>query len=254
VEFVLILPVLLLLALVAIDFGRALYGWVILQNSARIAANYAGIYPSGWRDGDPTIQAEYEILLERDLSTANCDAPDTPPPPTFTDGPDTFVPGGNPDTVYDVGDVVRVDLTCTFSPVTPIISAVFGPTLELGAGSEFRIRAGEITGFAFPTQIPPPMTPQPTATPPPVTHQLRPRAAQIQSPTSRAPQRHRRLAASRSATRRRPPRLCLASWSWDLETARRQPVEPVHLHKEQRPAAAVRRRLAARSRCLTDSE
>ena len=158
------LPVLLLLVLIAVDFGRALYGWVILQNSARIAANYAGLYPDGWQDPNPTIQAEYKVLIDRDLDTANCVAPSTPPPPVFTDGPDTFVAGGNPDTVYDVGDTVRVDLTCTFTPLTPIITAILGPTVDLGAGSEFRIRAGEITGLAFPTRIPAPSTPTPVPT------------------------------------------------------------------------------------------
>lgn len=50
VEFVVVLPVLLLMVLIALDFGRALSGWLVLQNSARIAANYAGLYPNGWRD------------------------------------------------------------------------------------------------------------------------------------------------------------------------------------------------------------
>ena len=40
VEFALVLPILLLLVLITVDFGRALYGWVVLQNSARIAAKW----------------------------------------------------------------------------------------------------------------------------------------------------------------------------------------------------------------------
>jgi len=80
VEFAIVAPVLLLLVLVAIDFGRMLYGWVVLQNSARIAANYAGLYPEGWESpGDAAIVAEYEVLIEKDLNTANCTAAPTPP-------------------------------------------------------------------------------------------------------------------------------------------------------------------------------
>jgi PKD repeat protein len=233
VEFVLVLPVLLLMVLVAIDFGRALYGWVILQNSARIAANYAGLYPAGWQDSVASIQAEYETLLERDLSTANCDAPGTPPAPVFADGPDMFVPGGNPDTVYDVGDTVRVNLTCTFTPLTPIISSIVGQNVQLGASSEFRIRAGEITGLAFPTQIPPPMTPQPTGTPPPgptptpVPGCADPVANFSGTPTSGAGGSLTVTFADTSTTGVSCP---IATWQWDFgdgQTSTQQ--NPVHL-------------------------
>jgi PKD repeat protein len=166
-EFAIVLPVLLLAVLIALDFGRALYGWVVLQNAARIAANYAGLYPAGWRDGDAAIQAEYETLVERDQNTANCTPPSSPAAPVFQDGPDTFIAGGNPDTVYDVGDTVRVDLSCDFRPLTPIISAITGTVVTLRAGSEFRIRAGEITGLAHATAMPPPAAPTPTPTPTP---------------------------------------------------------------------------------------
>ena len=42
VEFALVLPMILLLMLIAIDFGRVFLGWVALNNSARVAANFAG--------------------------------------------------------------------------------------------------------------------------------------------------------------------------------------------------------------------
>ena len=169
VELALVLPVVLLIVLITIDFGRALYGWVVLQNSARIAANFAGAYPDGWRgSGDAAIQADYETQIERDLNTANCLAPPTPPTPVFTDGPDTAVAGGYPDTAYDVGDTVVVTLNCTFNPMTPIIADIVGPNLLLSARSEFRIRSGELVGLAHPTTIPAPgPTPTPVPTPTP---------------------------------------------------------------------------------------
>jgi hypothetical protein len=170
VELALVLPILLLLVLVTVDFGRALYGWVIVQNSARIAANFAGVNPDGWRGaGDPDVQAEYEEQIERDLSDANCQAPGTPPAPIFTDGADSPVPGGYTDSAYDVGDTVVVNLSCMFRPVTPVIGAIVGANVQLGAKSEFRIRSGDLVGLANPTRIPAPGgTPTGTPTPTPV--------------------------------------------------------------------------------------
>lgn len=171
VEFALILPVIMLLLLMTIDFGRALYGWVVLQNSARIAANFAGLNADGWRDNIPSVKTRYANEIISDLKAANCDSfgsgagGGTPPDPVFVDGPDTPDPAGPTDTVYDVGDSAQVSLTCTFHPVTPIISAILGNNIQLGASSEFKIRSGTVTGLAFATQIPPPATPTPTPGP-----------------------------------------------------------------------------------------
>jgi hypothetical protein len=168
VEFALIAPVLLLILLMAIDFGRALYGWVVLQNSARIAANFAGINPEGWRDDIASVKAEYQAEIRADLDSANCDPPATLPDPVFTDGPDTAVTGGPPDSSYDVGDTVVVLLSCDFNVLTPIISAFLGNPVGLGASSEFRIRSGDLVGLAAPTKIPkPPAPPTPTPEPTP---------------------------------------------------------------------------------------
>jgi hypothetical protein len=164
VEFALVAPVLLLILLMAIDFGRALYGWVVLQNSARIAANFAALNAEAWRDNVATVKAEYQADILDDLQAANCDFPATLPDPQFTDGPDTAVAGGPSDSIYDVGDTVIVRLTCDFDLITPIVSAVLGNPVELGASSEFRIRTGDLVGLANPTRIPPPPLP-PTPTP-----------------------------------------------------------------------------------------
>jgi hypothetical protein len=168
VEFALIAPLILLLLLVTIDFGRALYGWVVLQNSARIAANFAGLNPDGWQNNIASVKARYEAEVTSDLTAANCDSFVTSgapaPDPTFIDGPDQAVPNGPPDTTYDVGDIARVTLACTFHPITPIISAIISNNFQLQATSEFRIRVGSVVGLANPTAIPPPATPTPTPT------------------------------------------------------------------------------------------
>ena len=46
VEFALVLPILLFLTLVALDFGRIFLGYINIQNMARIAANFAANNPN----------------------------------------------------------------------------------------------------------------------------------------------------------------------------------------------------------------
>src|SRR5262245_61625668 len=58
VEFALILPAMLLLALIALDFGRVYLGWINLQNMARSASNFAANNADAWIDpSDPTNAA-----------------------------------------------------------------------------------------------------------------------------------------------------------------------------------------------------
>jgi Flp pilus assembly protein TadG len=166
VEFALVLPILMIVLLFAVDFGRAFYSWVILQNAARIGANFAALNPEGWEGtGDPVLQAQYAALVSKDWGTLGCDPPTVP---VFTDAAaDTSIAGQTPDTAYDVGDTVRVTLTCPFRPATPVISGILGSSIKLVATSEFRIRSGSIAGLDFEAQIPKPSTVAPTPTPGP---------------------------------------------------------------------------------------
>lgn len=122
VELALVLPVLLLIVLVAIDFGRAFFGYVVLTNASRIGANYAASHPTAWGlPGNAAYRAEYNDLITGDTDVANCAlelVAGAAPVPTFTDGTDT---GTSP---TDVSDRVDVGLSCTFRPITPIIGAV----------------------------------------------------------------------------------------------------------------------------------
>src|SRR4051795_12621273 len=40
VELALVLPIVMLLVMITIDFGRAFFGWISLNNMARVGANY----------------------------------------------------------------------------------------------------------------------------------------------------------------------------------------------------------------------
>jgi TadE-like protein len=150
VEFALILPVLMVLLLLTIDMGRLYFGWVATQNMARIAANYAADYPAGpWGSG-----STYQAQIDADATTINCIPPASWPAPTFPDG------------ATNIGDRAQVSLTCGFHLLTPLLSAVVGNPINLGATAVFPIKAGVIGGVPIGNTLPTP-TPTATATPTP---------------------------------------------------------------------------------------
>lgn len=133
VEFAIVLPLVLLIVLSAVDFGRAFYSWVALNNATRIGADYAAAHPYAW-DGIPSptdaIQiAEYQARIQRELGNIPCTHP-VPGPPVF--------PGGS----LALGQPAKVGLSCSFSLITPVIGAVMGSVVHLSASSIFPIRAG----------------------------------------------------------------------------------------------------------------
>ena len=134
VELTLALPLLLLILVAAIDFGRLYFGWVNLNNAARIAANYAASNPTA----SFTNPSEYYTTVTNDTAGINCTSL-TLPPPTFS--PDT-----------SVGSTASVSMTCSFKLIAPFL----GP-IPLGANAVFPIRSGYINGV--PTIPNPPCDP-----------------------------------------------------------------------------------------------
>ena len=141
VEFALTLPVLLLLLLIAIDFGRAFLGWVALNNAARVGANYAAMHPNDWDTG--TV---YEDLMAANIDAINCNQTNAGNAPVF--GP-----------TKEPGELVRVSLDCEFTIVTPIVSAVLGNTVTVSSSSAFPVSSGCLA--ACPTGPPAPPPPPP---------------------------------------------------------------------------------------------
>lgn len=149
VEFALVLPIILLLVMVALDFGRVYLGYVNLQNMARIAANFAADNPDAWTGaGEPTVQLQYRNQILNDAKATNCALPavagvPTVPTPTFTDA------GGNGNNT-DIGDTVSVGMTCTFRIATPLISGIVGTNgdLAVSASAVFPVKSGltNVTG------------------------------------------------------------------------------------------------------------
>jgi hypothetical protein len=147
VETAIMLPILLILLLGAIDFGRAFFGWVNLQQAVRVGANFAATHPNM----TPDERDRYVELIESDLAGLNCDLEAPVPNPTYTDR--DLNPVANP----TLGDYATLTLNCDFSPIIPLSDVFFGDPIAMAATSTFPIREGCIS---CPT--PPPATPPPT--------------------------------------------------------------------------------------------
>jgi Flp pilus assembly protein TadG len=140
VEFAIVLPVMLLLCMTALDFGRAYLGWINLQNMVRAAANFAANNPTAWLIPNETATiTRYQNQVRNDAAASNCQLnPATPAAPTFSDT-------NGDGTTTEIGDHATVNLTCRFQVITPIISSVLGGTVNLSAAAVFPIKKG-LTG------------------------------------------------------------------------------------------------------------
>lgn len=158
VEFALSAPVVLLMVLFGIDFGRVFLGWVTLTNAARTAANFAAINPTAWGAlPNSAAQAEFVNRINNETTGINCVLPDPLPTPTFPNG-------------SSLGSPAVVSLTCRFSLITPIIGNIIGSSIPVSVTASFPIRSGVIAGVpvssggGLPT-LPPSAAPTPTAIP-----------------------------------------------------------------------------------------
>ncbi len=149
VEFALVLPIIILLLAMAIDLGRVFYGWVSIQNAARIGASYAASNADAWESPvDATRQAKYAALIQNDLQALNC-ALGAVPVPDFDDL--------DADGTYDTGEPVAVALDCQFSLITPIGQTILGP-VNLGGEATYPVHYTVVTALPSPPPPPPPPT------------------------------------------------------------------------------------------------
>jgi len=147
VEMAIMLPVLVLLLLLAVDFGRVFFGWVGLNNAVRIAANEAGFNPQAWND--PVwveLQDVYRAQVLQDMQAINCAPPGggdweaaDVPDPAFVNQTDT--PTTDP---YEFGDHTRVTMTCHFTFLTPLVGAILGDPMPISAAAEFPVKGGMV--------------------------------------------------------------------------------------------------------------
>jgi PKD repeat protein len=146
VEFALVIPVLLLLLLIAIDFGRIYLGWVNLQQMARLASNYAADHASAWgTPGDATVRARYQSLVLNDARKIDCTLPPALPDPVFAGG-------------TAIGQQVKVTFNCQFGLITPVIGQIIGNSILATADSTYPIKQGivaTVPGGGAPVVVPP---------------------------------------------------------------------------------------------------
>jgi Flp pilus assembly protein TadG len=132
-EFALILPVLMLILLGVVDFGRVFYYWTSIANAAREGARYAITHPTAITSGckaDPN-NVKYRVKQEAGttmvLSDANVavywvDATTGAP----TDAAANCNPLPGDQRIYQNPNAVRVDVTYDFRAITPLISNFWG--------------------------------------------------------------------------------------------------------------------------------
>ena len=204
VEFALILPVLVLLLLLAVDFGRVFFGWIALQNATRIAADTAAQRANAWPSADGNLEQEwrldYENFITQDLQSANCTYPTPHPDPVFTNAN----AGASDDTGdHDFGDLVTVSLECDFSLITPLAEGLFGGPIHLSAEATFAINGLVVVGVPDPPSAPP----EPCVAPVPIsTRCRRPAAAGVS--TDRAVRSSSTFRARPSTTPNVRTRIC----------------------------------------------
>jgi hypothetical protein len=155
VEMAIILPLLVLLLVMALDAGRLFFGWVALENASRIGADYAASHSDAW-DGKVDSQdqdwlARYELLITEDLRSLGCERDPRVPEPNFD-------PDGDRIEGFDDGDLVRVELACSFDLLTPLAESFLGAPVRLHGRSDFAINHTLVNGLPVPINPPPPVT------------------------------------------------------------------------------------------------
>lgn len=149
VEFALVLPVLLLLLLITLDFGRLFMSYVTLTNVTRVAANFGATAPEAFT-GTPNTTI-YDAVVGREAAGLNCTLQPaggySTPIPTYPNG-------------IGLGAKSVATMTCNFTLLTPLMTAFFGGPLPISASSEFPIRTGAIANIGGSTTLPPPGSPQ----------------------------------------------------------------------------------------------
>jgi PKD repeat protein len=141
VEFGLVVPILLVLTMTALDFGRVYLGWINLQNMTRIAANFAANNPEAWTgSGDAVAQTKYRNQILADASATNCTLPQSGGSPVVA--APTFADTDGDGSAVGLGDTAEVALSCSFNVITPFISNIVGSSVTVSSSSTFPVKAG----------------------------------------------------------------------------------------------------------------
>jgi Flp pilus assembly protein TadG len=187
-EFALIVPVMLLMLLLAVDFGRVFFSYVQVTNAAREAANYAAAHAVDYQSGTFTYTQFHDGSINAALQEANVQTQAGATAPMAISSPTCFTPQPTmvscadapetPTTASGTGAVVSVTVTQPFTFFMPIIGDFFGGTLNLSATATATVLNPLVAQVVSPSASPggspgasptpsPSPTPAPSATPAP---------------------------------------------------------------------------------------
>ena len=130
VEFALVLPILTLITVMAIDFGRVYFSYIQIHNAAREAANYAASSPTD------SLNIRAAALRETDAQAQSGESAIQIPPPVCKDSAGTIISctlakenGSGP------GNTVTVKVVEDFSFLTPLANGFFNNNFLMSAAS-----------------------------------------------------------------------------------------------------------------------
>ena len=172
VEFALVMPALLFLLLIAVDFGRLFFSYVAVNNAAREGSYYAATHAAD----TPFDLAVYRAGIDGAAVTeANVQGQGGEGVLTVSE-PSCFTPSATitdchlaSDFAGGIGNQVTVSVSQPFTFLTPVISDVFGGPLNLSASATAPILNpldANILAAPMPSPTPTP-TPTPSPTPAP---------------------------------------------------------------------------------------
>jgi Flp pilus assembly protein TadG len=131
-EFALILPVLALILLGVVDFGRVFYYWTSMANAAREGARYAITHPTATTStckADPS-NVKYRVKQEAGTTMQLADANIAVFWVDTATGTATDAANCNPlpgdQRIYQNPNAIRVDVNYDFRAITPVISNFWG--------------------------------------------------------------------------------------------------------------------------------
>jgi Flp pilus assembly protein TadG len=135
VEFVLVVPIFLVLVFGIIDFGMGLHGWITITNAAREGARVGAVYAAAGTAGTPASPVSCIDISESDNSTIagrSCH--------TAGSLPRAYVAVGVEGALGSTGEPVTVKMTYDYESITPLGSFIGGLVFPLHIETETDMR------------------------------------------------------------------------------------------------------------------
>ncbi len=169
VEFALVTPVMLLLMLVAVDFGRLFFSYIAINNAAREGAFYAASEASSSSFVQTDFESGTAAAAAREVANQGQGGEGS----LSVTAPVCFEPVSGATVACDaaaqfatgIGNQVSVSVSQPFDFLTPLVGDLFGGQLTLTASATAPV-LNPLDATVLPGATPPP-TPTPTPTPTP---------------------------------------------------------------------------------------